>query len=72
MTHSEQLRRKIETREARTGIVGLGYVGLRLAVELAHAGFSPASMDSIDTEKAAAEDCVVVVTEHKAFDCSRS
>jgi UDP-N-acetyl-D-glucosamine dehydrogenase len=31
---------KIESREARVGVVGLGYVGLPLAVEFADAGFS--------------------------------
>lgn len=30
---------KIESRTARVGIVGLGYVGLPLAVEFAKAGF---------------------------------
>jgi UDP-N-acetyl-D-glucosamine dehydrogenase len=50
LTHSEQLRRKIENRTARTGVVGLGYVGLPLAVELAHAGFSVTGID-IDQAK---------------------
>jgi UDP-N-acetyl-D-glucosamine dehydrogenase len=50
LTHSEQLRQKIETRRARTGVVGLGYVGLPLAVELAHAGFSVTGID-IDQSK---------------------
>jgi UDP-N-acetyl-D-glucosamine dehydrogenase len=50
LTHSEQLRQKIESRKARTGVVGLGYVGLPLAVELAHAGFSVTGID-IDQAK---------------------
>lgn len=33
------LQNKIETRQARIGVLGLGYVGLPLAVEFAHAGF---------------------------------
>jgi len=33
------LSEKIESREARFGVVGLGYVGLPLAVEFARAGF---------------------------------
>jgi UDP-N-acetyl-D-glucosamine dehydrogenase len=45
LTYVEQLRQKIETRKARTGVVGLGYVGLPLAVELAHAGFSVTGID---------------------------
>jgi UDP-N-acetyl-D-glucosamine dehydrogenase len=44
------LRRKIENRTAQTGVVGLGYVGLPLAVELAHAGFSVNGID-IDQSK---------------------
>jgi UDP-N-acetyl-D-glucosamine dehydrogenase len=45
MTHFEGLRKKIESRSARAGVVGLGYVGLPLAVELAHAGFSVVGID---------------------------
>src|SRR5215831_8930368 len=45
MSHLENLRRKIESRQARAGVVGLGYVGLPLAVELAHAGFSVVGID---------------------------
>src|SRR5580698_4349239 len=45
MNHFEELRRKIESRQARAGVVGLGYVGLPLAVELAHAGFSVSGID---------------------------
>ncbi len=36
---------KIERREASVGIVGLGYVGLPLAVELAKAGFKVTGID---------------------------
>ena len=42
---AESLREKIETRRARTGVVGLGYVGLPLAVELAKAGFHATGID---------------------------
>jgi UDP-N-acetyl-D-glucosamine dehydrogenase len=42
------LREKIETRRARTGVVGLGYVGLPLAVELARAGFHTTGIDLDD------------------------
>ncbi len=40
-----QLKNKIETRTARVGIVGLGYVGLPLAVEFAKAGFPVTGID---------------------------
>ena len=33
--HADQLLQKIESQTARIGIVGLGYVGLPLAVEFA-------------------------------------
>src|ERR1700685_1644697 len=45
MNHFEQLQHKIKTRQARAGVVGLGYVGLPLAVELAHAGFTVTGID---------------------------
>jgi UDP-N-acetyl-D-glucosamine dehydrogenase len=45
MTQAEQLRQKIENRQARVGVVGLGYVGLPLAVEMAHAGFNVVGID---------------------------
>jgi UDP-N-acetyl-D-glucosamine dehydrogenase len=45
MNHFEELKRKIETRQAHAGVVGLGYVGLPLAVELAHAGFTVTGID---------------------------
>ena len=39
------LEEKIRSRAARVGIVGLGYVGLPLAVEFAKAGFSVTGID---------------------------
>ena len=39
------LAEKIRTRRARVGIVGLGYVGLPLAVEFAKAGFTVTGID---------------------------
>ena len=39
MTVAADLIKRAGTREARFGIIGLGYVGLPLAVELARAGF---------------------------------
>jgi UDP-N-acetyl-D-glucosamine dehydrogenase len=50
MTHLENLRRKIESRQAHAGVVGLGYVGLPLAVELAEAGFCVTGID-VQTSK---------------------
>jgi UDP-N-acetyl-D-glucosamine dehydrogenase len=42
------LLEKIESRRARAGVVGLGYVGLPLAVELARAGFHTTGIDLDD------------------------
>jgi len=42
---ADALREKLRTRRARTGVVGLGYVGLPLAVELAKAGFHATGID---------------------------
>src|SRR5688572_28109948 len=42
------LLERIHTRRARTGVVGLGYVGLPLAVELARAGYHTTGIDLDD------------------------
>jgi UDP-N-acetyl-D-glucosamine dehydrogenase len=42
---SASLLEKIKARRARTGVVGLGYVGLPLAVELGRAGFHATGID---------------------------
>src|SRR5215213_7142986 len=47
------LLEKIESRRARTGVVGLGYVGLPLAVELAKSGFHATGID-LDDRKVSA------------------
>ncbi|MEN6536145.1 MAG: NAD(P)-binding domain-containing protein, partial [Bryobacteraceae bacterium] len=41
-----QLEKKIKNRTAKVGIVGLGYVGLPLAVEFARAGFDVTGIDA--------------------------
>jgi len=46
------LREKIETRAARVSVVGLGYVGLSLAVELAKSGMIVRGID-LDLERVA-------------------
>ena len=48
--HLVDLERKIKSRSARIGIVGLGYVGLPLAVEFAEAGFKVVGID-LDEKK---------------------
>jgi UDP-N-acetyl-D-glucosamine dehydrogenase len=45
MTIQQQLLDRLKNREARVSIVGLGYVGLPLAVEFAEAGFSVIGLD---------------------------
>ena len=47
----QELASKIANRTARVGIVGLGYVGLPLAVEFGKAGFSVTGID-VDLRKA--------------------
>ena len=46
------LKTKIKQKEAQIGVIGLGYVGLPLAVEFAKAGFSVTGID-IDESKVA-------------------
>ena len=50
MSRLEDLRDRIDSRDARIGVIGLGYVGLPLAVEFAQAGFTVTGLD-IDEEK---------------------
>jgi UDP-N-acetyl-D-glucosamine dehydrogenase len=45
ISEKERLEHKIKTRTARVGVVGLGYVGLPLAAELARAGFPVTGFD---------------------------
>ncbi len=52
MNHSDALREKIAARQATCAVVGLGYVGLPLAVELAEAGFKVQGFD-VSEEKVA-------------------
>jgi UDP-N-acetyl-D-glucosamine dehydrogenase len=53
MTHAQTLEQKIRSRTARAGVVGLGYVGLPLAVELAESGFTTVGID-LDPRKTSA------------------
>jgi UDP-N-acetyl-D-glucosamine dehydrogenase len=47
---AQDLIRRLEKKEARIGVIGLGYVGLPLAVVLAEAGFQVYGLDA-DPEK---------------------
>ncbi len=47
---ADELLEKIHSHRARAGVVGLGYVGLPLAVELARAGFHTTGID-LDARK---------------------
>jgi UDP-N-acetyl-D-glucosamine dehydrogenase len=44
--HADALFQRITNRTARTGVVGLGYVGLPLAVEFCRAGFTVVGIDA--------------------------
>ncbi len=44
-TRLEELKDRIDSREARIGVIGLGYVGLPLALEFAKAGFRVTGVD---------------------------
>ncbi|HKQ59910.1 MAG TPA: nucleotide sugar dehydrogenase [Candidatus Polarisedimenticolaceae bacterium] len=50
--HAQRLKRKITEREATIAVIGLGYVGLPLAVEFARAGFRVTGID-VDSRKVA-------------------
>ena len=53
MNRLGELSRRIEAGEAHIGIIGLGYVGLPLAIEFARAGFNVTGFD-LDASKVAA------------------
>ena len=44
---ARELKDKIRERSAKVGVVGLGYVGLPLAIEMAHAGFQVTGIDLV-------------------------
>jgi len=46
----KKLRKKIELKKAKVGVIGLGYVGLPLALEFAKAGFRVVGID-VDSAK---------------------
>jgi UDP-N-acetyl-D-glucosamine dehydrogenase len=47
----DDIKRLVEAREARVGVIGLGYVGLPLAAEFARRGFEAVGFE-VDTAKA--------------------
>lgn len=47
MTIQSELQRKIETRSAHVGIIGMGYVGLPLAARAGRLGFSVLGFDVV-------------------------
>jgi UDP-N-acetyl-D-glucosamine dehydrogenase len=51
-SHVDTLSDRIANRTARVGIVGLGYVGLPLAVEFAKAGYSVTGIDVLESKVA--------------------
>jgi UDP-N-acetyl-D-glucosamine dehydrogenase len=50
MTRLQELSGKIDARDVRVGVIGLGYVGLPLAVGFAKAGVQVVGFD-VDGEK---------------------
>jgi len=50
MSHAEALKKKIENHTAVACVVGLGYVGLPLVVELAEAGFTVVGIDILENK----------------------
>jgi UDP-N-acetyl-D-glucosamine dehydrogenase len=47
----EEIKKRVETKEARVGVIGLGYVGLPLAVEFARRGLHATGFE-VDAKKA--------------------
>jgi UDP-N-acetyl-D-glucosamine dehydrogenase len=66
---------RIRSRQARVGVIGLGYVGLPLAVEFAHAGFDVTGFD-VDQGKTsqinAGKSYIPDVAEARLAECVRA
>ncbi len=54
--HLDRLLRRIENREAHIGVVGIGYVGLPVALTFAEAGYSVVGIDLREEKVAAIEE----------------
>src|SRR5207237_3681869 len=52
MASNQQILERIRRKQARIGIIGLGYVGLPLAVEFARQGFDVTGFDVDETKTA--------------------
>ena len=69
------LKEKLEQRQARVGVIGLGYVGLPLAVEFAKAGFDVTGFD-VDGSKVAdinaGRSYILDVTSEDVAACARA
>ncbi|MFN7974895.1 MAG: nucleotide sugar dehydrogenase [Acidobacteriota bacterium] len=59
--HAAELRRKIESHAAKVGIIGMGYVGLPLAVRFVEQGFTVIGfdVDAGKTERLARGECYI-------------
>jgi UDP-N-acetyl-D-glucosamine dehydrogenase len=55
-TYAQQLEDRIRDRTARVGVLGLGYVGLPLAVQFAEAGFTVTGIDVGESKVACVND----------------
>ena len=69
------LKDKLDKRQARVGVIGLGYVGLPLAVEFARAGFDVTGFD-VDASKVdelnAGRSYILDVKSEEVADCVRA
>ncbi|MGY8738611.1 MAG: NAD(P)-binding domain-containing protein, partial [bacterium] len=68
MSKLQDLHGKIERREAVIGVIGLGYVGLPLAVELGQAGFRVIGFDVDDSKLSALAQGVSYIGDVEAAD----
>jgi UDP-N-acetyl-D-mannosaminuronate dehydrogenase len=67
---AQELLRRINTRTARLGVVGLGYVGLLLAMTFKRAGF-PVESQSLDSGVLKQCDVALILTDHSQFEIQR-
>jgi UDP-N-acetyl-D-glucosamine dehydrogenase len=67
-TSAAALLERIHARKAHVGVIGLGYVGLPLAVEFARAGFTVTGFDVDEAKAAAINECRSYIPDVAAAD----
>ena len=71
MNRLQELAERIDARDARIGVIGLGYVGLPLAMEFAKAGYRVTGFDLDQTKVESVKKGVSYVEDVASEDLAR-